>query len=58
MDLTLTDDVFVSLLESYENVQHFELSAPDEMFDPVDYKCNDFKLLTESQPACHSARVS
>ena len=30
MNLTLTDDVFISLLKTYENVQHFELSAPNE----------------------------
>jgi hypothetical protein len=30
MALTLTDDIFISLLKAYENVQHFELSAPNE----------------------------
>jgi hypothetical protein len=30
MELTLTDDVFISLFKSCENVQHFELSALDE----------------------------
>jgi hypothetical protein len=30
MDFTLTDDVFIGLFKTYENVQHFELSAPNE----------------------------
>lgn len=30
MDLTPTNDVFIGLLETYENVQHFELSAPND----------------------------
>jgi hypothetical protein len=30
MDLTPTDDVFISLFKAYENVQHFELSAPNK----------------------------
>ena len=30
MDLTLTDDIFISLLKTYENVQHFELTAPND----------------------------
>jgi hypothetical protein len=30
IDLTPTDDVFISLLKTDENVQHFELSAPNE----------------------------
>jgi hypothetical protein len=30
MDFTPTDDVFISLLKTYENVQHFELSALNE----------------------------
>lgn len=31
MDLTPTDDVFVRLFKTYENVEHFELSAHSEI---------------------------
>jgi hypothetical protein len=31
MDLELTYDIFVRLFKTYEDVEHFELSAQDEM---------------------------
>lgn len=30
INLTPTDDIFIGLLETYENVQHFELSTQNE----------------------------
>lgn len=30
INLTLTDNVFISLLKTYENIQHLELSALNE----------------------------
>ena len=45
-DIEPTDHIFIRLFKSYEYVEHFELSVPNESIDPVEHEGYSPELLT------------